>query len=118
MQTRPTHELVAFIDCRYRTDAWPSSTQLERVQPIVKHADYAWARAEEGGGIREVPINSAEGLWITSRHSLRPFRGVHKRYLPGHIAIGEFATNFKTVAPKFITAITTTHHSLTCAVVV
>ena len=103
--TRPIAEV--------NTDDWTGYTQLERVQHIVNHGHSEWARDDDGDGIREVHINTAEGMWTGTRNFLRPFRGVHKRYLSGYVAICEFAMNFKTVTPKFITAITTKHHFLT-----
>ena len=38
----------------------------------------------------------------TVRNFLRPFRGVHKKFLAGYIAICEFAINIKSVTFEFI----------------
>jgi len=40
-----------------------------------------WARDDDGDGIREVHVNTIEGLWTGLRNFLRPFRGVNKIYL-------------------------------------
>ena len=37
-----------------------------------------YARDDDGDGVREVHINTAEGMWTSARNFLRPFRGVHK----------------------------------------
>ncbi|MBZ0307261.1 MAG: hypothetical protein K8I82_14435, partial [Anaerolineae bacterium] len=48
--------------------------------------------------------NSSEGLWTGLRNFLRPFRGIHKRYLFDYVAIHEFRVNFKAISPVFIPA--------------
>lgn len=46
--------------------------------------------------IHEVHCNTLEGLWAALRTFLRPFRGVHKRYLAQYVAI--FALNGNTIS--------------------
>jgi len=36
---------------------------------------------------------------------LRPFKGVHKDYLPGYIAVAEFRRNLKRISPSFISSL-------------
>ena len=72
-----------------------------------------WARDDNGDGIREVHVNSNEGGWTGLRNFLRPFRGVHKKYLSGYVAIHEFAVNHKAVSPAFISTIVRPHLSCT-----
>jgi hypothetical protein len=46
----------------------------------VCHAQGEWARDDDGDGIREVHINTIEGMWTLVRNFMRLFRGVHKKY--------------------------------------
>ena len=57
---------------------------------------------DDADGIRETHINTIEGVWTTVRNFLRPFRGVHKKFLAGYIAICELAINIKSVTVEFI----------------
>lgn len=66
-----------------------------RAHSTVCHSQGEFARDDDGDGIREVHCNSCEGLWTGVRNFLRPFRGIHKRYLAQYIAIFENAFNFK-----------------------
>ena len=54
-----------------------------------------WARDDDGDGIREVHVNTIEGLWTGLRNFLRPFRGVSKIYLQQYLAVHEWAHNLK-----------------------
>lgn len=87
------------------TDEYESYNPLARIRHTVCHARKEWARDDDGDGIREVHVNSKEGGWTGLRNFLRPFRGVHKRYLSGYVAIQEFAVNNKAVSPAFISSI-------------
>ena len=66
-------------------------------------------RDDDGDGIREVHTNTAEGMWTDVRNFLRPFKGVHKYYLSGYVAIAELRRNQKAVSPSFITLLVTLH---------
>jgi hypothetical protein len=68
----------------------------------VWHSQGEWARDDDGDGIREVHTNTIEGLWTSVRNFLRPFRGVHKRYLAGYIAIRELGINLKHIFPRYV----------------
>ena len=46
--------------------------------------------------------NTIEGVWTTLRNFLRPFRGVHKKFLAGYVAISEFIMNLKVVSVDLI----------------
>ena len=87
------------------TDEWQGYGHLLRTHVTVCHGVKEWARDEDGDGMREVHVNTTEGLWTTVRNFLRPFRGVHKRLLSGYIAICEFAINLKRVTVDFIAAL-------------
>ncbi len=56
------------------------------------------------GGRREVHVNTTEGMRTGVRSFLRPFKSVHKRYLPGYLAMAEFCGNLKRITPAFIAA--------------
>ena len=57
------------------SDEWRSYEQVERLHHTVKHGSKEWARDDDGDGVREVHVNTIEGLWTTLRNFLRPFRG-------------------------------------------
>lgn len=92
------------------TDEWRGYNRVDRVRSTVCHSAGEWARDDDGDGIREVHVNTIEGLWTSVRNFLRPFRGVHKKYLVGYIALCEFAINHKRVTPRFIAALVAKHH--------
>ena len=84
------------------TDGWRGYNRIDRSHAIVCHGDGEWARDGDADGIYETHINTIEGVWTTVRNFLRPFRGVHKKFLAGYITICEFAINIKTVTVEFI----------------
>jgi transposase-like protein len=45
------------------------------------------------------------GMWTGLRNFLRPFRGVHKRFLHGYLSIYEFRVDLKRISPAFIGAL-------------
>ena len=55
--------------------------RIKRPHHTVCHGQKEGARDDDGDGIREVHTNTIEGLWTSARNFLRPFRGVHKKYL-------------------------------------
>jgi transposase-like protein len=91
------------------TDEWLGYDHIIRDHKTVCHAKHEWARDDDDDGIREVHTNSAEGMWTDVRNYIRPFKGVHKKYLSGYIAIAEFRRNFKCVAPAFIAIFVALH---------
>ena len=100
------------------TDEWPGyngiridsvDTTVRRYRSTVQHSIKEWARDDDGDGIREVHINTMEGLWVEVRNFLRPFKGVHKCYLSGYIAICEWRINLKRISPAFICALVAQH---------
>ncbi len=97
-------------DAVVNTDEWPAYVRLpdlDRAHWTVCHTarPREWARDDDGDGIREVHINTAEGLWTGLRNALRPFRGVHKKYLGQYVAMFEWAHNIKTVTVEFLQAL-------------
>lgn len=91
------------------TDDWLGYRALQRVHPTVCHSLREWARDADGDGQREVHTNTIEGLWTALRNFLRPFRGVHKKYLAAYVAICEFHINLKRITPDFIAALVVAH---------
>lgn len=90
---------------RVNTDEWRGYNHIIREHVTVNHGIHEWARDDDGDGIREVHTNSAEGMWTGLRIFLGPFRGVHKKYLSGYVAIHEHAINLKKISPKLISAL-------------
>ena len=95
------------------TDERTGYTRLERKHATVNHGAYEWARDDDGDGIREVHVNTIEGMWTSVCNFLRPFRGVHKRYLSQYIAVCEFRINQKRITPKLISSIVALHYFYT-----
>jgi transposase-like protein len=95
------------------TDEYDSYNHLERPHARVTHGHSEWARDDDGDGIREVHTNTCEGMWAGLRTFLRSFRGVHKRFLSGYVAIHEFRVNLKRITVTFIAALVGLH-SLYC----
>lgn len=91
------------------TDEYRSYDALQRIRQTVCHGAKEWARDDDGDGWFEIHTNSNEGLWTGLRNFLRPFRGVHKRYLHGYVAIHEFRVNLKAISPFFISALVHRH---------
>jgi transposase len=87
------------------TDESQSYNHIIRAHATVAHGQHEWARDDDGDGIREVHVNSTEGLWTDVRNFLRPFKGVHKAYLSGYVAIAEFKRNLKAINPPFISSL-------------
>ena len=93
---------------RVNTDEWQGYNGLpamHRPRSAVCHAAGEWARDDDGDGVREVHCNTLEGLWTGLRTFLRPFRGVHKKYLSQYVAMFEWAYNVKRVTSQFIRAL-------------
>jgi transposase-like protein len=105
---RYTHPQV-----RCYTDEWPGYNRLARPHLTVCHGQKEWARDDDGAGIREVHTNTIEGLWTTVRNFLRPFRGVHKKYLHAYLAMCEHRINRKRISPAFIAGLVTAHKTQT-----
>lgn len=47
----------------------------------VCNSQREYARDEDQDGFCEVHCNTMEGIWVGLRNFLRPFRGIHKKYL-------------------------------------
>jgi transposase len=89
------------------TDEWRGYWWLNRtahLHPTVNHApgQREWARDDDGDGVREVHVNTLEGLWTGVRNFLRPFRGVSQHYLSQYLAVFEWAHNLKRITANLI----------------
>jgi transposase len=89
------------------TDEWRGYawvTESGRTHKTVCHAPEAreWARDDDGDGVREVHVNTIEGLWTGLRNFIRPFRGISKWYLAQYVAVFEWAHNLKEVKPNLV----------------
>jgi hypothetical protein len=91
------------------TDEWQGYDHINRPHSTVCHAKKEWARDDDQDGIREVHINTVEGMWTLVRNFMRLFRGVHKKYLSGYLAICEFHINLKRISPDFVAALVAAH---------
>lgn len=91
------------------TDEWLGYDHIIREHSTVNHGIHEWARDDDGDGIREVHINTCEGMWTDVRTFLRAFKGVNKRFFSGYIAMAEFRRNLKRASPSFVTILVTLH---------
>lgn len=105
----PLVEQFTQPDALVYTDDYDSYNALERERVIVAHSTKEWARDEDGDGWYETHTNTDEGMWVGLRNFLRPFRGVHKAYLDGYVAIYEFRVNQKAISPPLIAALVRPH---------
>lgn len=67
----------------------------------VSHSDHEFAR-HEAGDLGVVHINSIEGIWTALRNFLRPFRGLHQRYLAQYVALFQVTFNLKQLSLSFL----------------
>lgn len=91
------------------TDEDQGYNHVIRAHATVCHSEKEWARDDDGDGIREVHVNTLEGLWTDVRNFLRPFKGVHKKHLSGYVALCEFRRNLKRISPTFISSLVALH---------
>ena len=78
-----------------------------RTHHTVCHSHREYARDDDGDGVREGHCNTREGIWTGLRNFLRPFRGVHKKYLAQYVAVCEWAHNLKFITTKFLRLVRT-----------
>ncbi len=106
----PFVERFASSEATFYFDEYDSSNALDRTRLTVYHGQKQWARDDDGDRIREVHVNSQGGCWTGLRAFLRPFRGVHKRYLAGYVAVYELAVNHKAVSPTVVSPMVRPSH--------
>lgn len=84
------------------SSAYVHVVETGRKHAAVCHSKGEWARDDDGDGVREVHCNTLEGIWTGLRNFLRPFRGIHKKYLSQYTAMFEWTHNLKRVIPEFL----------------
>ena len=78
------------------TDEYAVYSHLSRLgfsHSFVCHSRGEYARDDGGDGVREVHVNTVEGLWSLLRAWLRPHRGISQEKLPSYLALFKFAYN-------------------------
>jgi len=102
---QPQVEQATVPTTRLNTDecnAYAHIPETGRGHDTVCHARREFARDADGDGVYEVHCNTMEGIWTGLRNFLRPFRGVHKRYLKYYVTMFEWAHNLKWVCADFL----------------
>jgi transposase len=89
------------------SSAYNHVSDTGRTHHTVCHSHREYARDDDGDGVREVHCNTMEGIWTGLRNFLRPFRGVHKKYLAQYVAVFEWAHNLKIITAKFLRLVMT-----------
>jgi len=89
----------------YESTAYNRVAKSGREHGTMCHSKRKYARDDDGDGIREVHCNTMEGTWTGLRNFLRPFRGVHKKYLAQYVTMFQWAHNLKRVTDHFLRAI-------------
>lgn len=84
------------------SDEYRSYHGIAPEHATVNHSAYEWARDDDGDGYREVHCNTCEGTGAALRTFLRPFRGVHQRYLTDYVSTYEALVNAKHVSSALI----------------
>ena len=90
--------MVYTDDCR----GYGSRQEMKRGHATVSHADWEWARDDDGESVREVHDNTLDGIWTGLRNFLGPFRGVSNYFLAQCVAIYQWCYNIKAVIDKFL----------------
>jgi len=93
-------EATVFTD-ENRSYLWLESEEESRERKSIDHSE-VWAEDRDGDDIREVHVNTIEGIWTSLRNRLRLFRGVHKDQLSGYVAMFELAFNHEKVGPEVL----------------
>jgi len=102
---QPQVELDTTATTLLNTDeslAYNHVAETGRGHVTVCHSRHEYARDDDGDGFCEVHCNTMEGIWTGLRNFLRPFRGVHKKYLAAYVAMFEWAHNLKRVTADFL----------------
>ena len=106
-ELRPLGEAASAPGSVFNTDEWRGYNWVAasgRQHKTVCHAPgiREWARDEDSDGVREVHVNTIEGLWTGVRNFVRPFRGLSKGYLSQYLAGFEWAHNLREAIPELI----------------
>lgn len=84
------------------SDAYNRIPASGRERQTVCHSQGEYARDDDGDGFYEVHCNTMEGIWVGLRNFLRPFRGIHKKYLYLYVAMFEWLHNLRWIDFDFL----------------
>jgi transposase-like protein len=84
------------------SDAYNRIPDSGRERQTVCHSMREYARDDDGDGFCEVHCNTMEGIWVGLRNFLRPFRGIHKKYLYLYVAMFEWSYNLRWIDFDFL----------------
>ncbi|MCS4193708.1 transposase-like protein [Salinibacter ruber] len=93
-------EACIFTD-ENRSYLWLENKEESRTRNAIDHSE-GWATGQDGDGIREVHVNTIEGVWTSLRNRLRRFRGACKDHLSGYVAMFELASGRDQVTPALL----------------
>ena len=95
---RPIIAAAVARGARVHTDEYASYARLPAwgyQHATVCHARGEYARDADGDGVREIHVNTMEGIWSLLRSWLRPHRGISQDKLPLYLAFFEFVHNVR-----------------------
>ena len=84
------------------SDAYNRIPASGRERQTVCHSQGEYARDADGDGFCEVHCNTMEGIWVGLRNFLRPFRGMHKKYLHLYVGMFEWSYNLRWIDFDFL----------------
>ena len=84
------------------SDAYNRIPDSGRERQTVCHSQSEYARDEDQDGCCEIHCNTMEGIWVGVRNFLRPFRGIHKKYLYLYVAMFEWSYNLRWIDFDFL----------------
>src|SRR3954452_4989768 len=93
---RPVIEATVARGALVHTDEYGVHGRLDEWgygHKTVCHARGEYARDDDGDGLCEVHVNTAEGLWSLLRSWLRPHRGVSQEKLPAYLGFFQLVHN-------------------------
>ncbi len=105
---RPVIEAGVAKGALVHTDEYDAYARLEEWgygHKTVRHARGEYARDEDGGGSREVHVNTMEGVWSLLRSWLRPHRGVSQEKLPAYLAFFQVVHNARRRGKALLTTL-------------
>jgi transposase len=93
---QPIIEATVVQGARVHTDEYDVYARLHAwgyEHKTVCHGRGEYARDEDGDGVREVHVNTIEGVWSLLRSWLRPHRGLSQDRLPLYLGFFQFVHN-------------------------
>jgi len=84
------------------SDAYNRIPASGRERQTVCHSHREYARDDDQDGFCEVHCNTMEGIWVGLRNFLRPFRGIHKKYLYLYVTMFEWSYNLRWIDFDFL----------------